>query len=395
MKPTRFQSRATTMQRMTEFGDHLRRNGLCAGLRETRQALQVLAELNLARVAELRLALKPIYCTNEDAHRRFDGLFDSYWFNNAPLRHRIRNRSDEGNSRRPSVRSMPAMRERIGGSAGEREMPDDGADGGEAASSGEGRLIGSRIHSGDTTDLRNYVLPEDRAAAEDAARRIAGAIRYRRSRRRKSRARGETPDMRRIIRKSVARGGEPIELVYRKRPEKPAHLVVLLDVSGSMQAYARVFLSFVKGLTGQDQTTDAYLFHTRLMRVTDALRDRDSRRAVQKLSILAQGFGGGTRIGSCLNQFLKQYASRMLNGRSVVIILSDGYDTGPARDVGEALKRLKGKGCRLIWLNPLLGWEDYQPVAASMRAALPWLDGFAACNTLASLGGLEGELCRV
>jgi len=201
--------------------------------------------------------------------------------------------------------------------------------------------------------------------------------------------------MRRIMRKSVATGGEPLHLLRRHRPDRPVHLVSILDVSGSMQLYARVFLSFVKGLVGNDQRTDAFLFHTSLMCVSDALRDNDTLRAVNRLSMMARGFGGGTKIGASLRTFNNQYASRMAGRKTVVIIMSDGYDTGEAHEVGDALARLKRRGCKIIWLNPLLGWKDYAPVAASMAAALPHVDCFAPCNTLASLAAIEGELERL
>ena len=186
-----------------------------------------------------------------------------------------------------------------------------------------------------------------------------------------------------------------MQLLHRRRPDRPVHLVSILDVSGSMTLYARVFLAFIRGLIDVDQRADAFLFHTSLMNVSDALRDNDSLRAVNPLSMMAQGFGGGTRIGHCLNQFNSQYASRIIGRRSVVIIMSDGYDTGDSHSVGAELARLRRKGCKIIWLNPLLGWKDYEPVAASMSAALPYLDRFAPCNTLESLAALEFELERL
>ena len=162
-----------------------------------------------------------------------------------------------------------------------------------------------------------------------------------------------------------------------------------------MTVYARVFLAFLKGLISADRATDAYLFHTRLVRISDALRDRDTLRAVNRLSLMAQGFGGGTRIGANLKQFNAQYAARSVNGRSVVIILSDGYDTDPPEMLAVELARLKRRGARIVWLNPLKGWAGYEPVARGMAAALPFLDHFAAASTLADLAGLESQLNRM
>ena len=170
------------------------------------------------------------------------------------------------------------------------------------------------------------------------------------------------------------------------------HVVALLDVSGSMTVYARVLLSFVRGLTSADSRTDAYLFHTRLVRISDALRDHDTLRAAGRMSMMAEGFGGGTRIGGNLKAFNEQYARHGVGGRSVVLILSDGYDTDPPELVDAALARLKKRGCRIVWLNPLKGWKDYAPVARGMAAALPHLDLFAPAATLDDLAALEPVL---
>jgi uncharacterized protein with von Willebrand factor type A (vWA) domain len=278
--------------------------------------------------------------------------------------------------------------------AGKADRPD-GNTKGEAEQSGEGRRVGSRVTNLSSVDLRHVIDPADRAEAEAVAARLARAIRDRRSRRQKADHRGERPDLRRILRASLSTGGEPIRLFKRARPERPARLVVLLDVSGSMAVYAPVFLAFVKGLMTADATTDAYLFHTRLVRITDALRDPDALRAVNRLSLLAQGFGGGTRIGANLAAFNQSYGKRLVSGRSLVVILSDGFDTDPPEVIGQELARLKKRGCRIVWLNPMKGWRDYQPVAAGMAAALPHLDLFAAANTLQSLAALEPDLARI
>jgi uncharacterized protein len=195
------------------------------------------------------------------------------------------------------------------------------------------------------------------------------------------------------IRRSLSRGGEPIELRRKHRPERPVRLVVLLDVSGSMKVYSRYFLSFVRGLIGQWVQADAFLFHTRLVRVTDVLRERDASRAMGRLSLITEGFGGGTRIAASLTHFNDRYAKEALNSRSVVIVMSDGYDTDPTEALTVELQRLKGRARRLVWLN-LLGWKDYAPVARAMAAALDHIDCFATAHSLASLAALEDEFVR-
>ncbi len=171
--------------------------------------------------------------------------------------------------------------------------------------------------------------------------------------------------------------------------------MALCDVSGSMSVYAQVFLAFLAGLMRADTAADAYLFHTRLVRITEALRDKDAMRAIGRMSLMADGFGGGSKIGPSLMRFADTYAKRFVDGRSVVLILSDGYDTEAPDMIAAALEKLRKRGCKVIWLNPLKGWADYAPVAEGMAAALPHLDVFKAANTLGDLAALEQELAHL
>lgn len=381
---TRFAARAEgPADRLAGFMAHLRGNGLRSGVQETGVALAALTAVNAVDETEARLALKAVCCGSAEDFARFDDLFAAYWQN--------RGREKPGTAQGTDRQRSAGVAEMAGFGSGSADRPDEGGSG-EADQQGDGRLVASRIRNLMQVDLREVVAPEDLREAEAVAERLARAIRDRRSRRRKANRRGETLDLRRILRASLATGGEPMRLYRRHRPDRPAHLVALLDVSGSMTVYARVFLAFLRGLMGAADSTDAYLFHTRLVRITEALRDPDTLRAVNRLSLLAQGFGGGTRIGGNLAAFNRHYARRLVGSRSVVLILSDGFDSDPPEVLGAELAALRKRGCRVIWLNPLKGWQGYQPVAAGMAAALPYLDLFAAANTLACLAALEPEL---
>lgn len=381
---TRFAARAEgPADRLAGFMAHLRGNGLRSGVQETGVALAALTAVNAVDETEARLALKAVCCGSAEDFARFDDLFAAYWQN--------RGREKPGTAQGTDRQRSAGVAEMAGFGSGSADRPDESGSG-EADQQGDGRLVASRIRNLMQVDLREVVAPEDLREAEAVAERLARAIRDRRSRRRKANRRGETLDLRRILRASLATGGEPMRLYRRHRPDRPAHLVALLDVSGSMTVYARVFLAFLRGLMGAADSTDAYLFHTRLVRITEALRDPDALRAVNRLSLLAQGFGGGTRIGGNLAAFNRHYARRLVGSRSVVLILSDGFDSDPPEVLGAELAALRKRGCRVIWLNPLKGWQGYQPVAAGMAAALPYLDLFAAANTLACLAALEPEL---
>ena len=152
--------------------------------------------------------------------------------------------------------------------------------------------------------------------------------------------------------RSLATGGEPLRLLRKRRPDRTRKIVALCDVSGSMSVYAQVFLAFLAGLMRADTAADAYLFHTRLVRITEALRDKDAMRAIGRLSLMADGFGGGSKIGPSLMRFADTYAKRFVDGRSVVLILSDGYDTEPPAMIAAALEKLRKRGLQSNLAEP-------------------------------------------
>lgn len=376
--------------RMAGFLAHLRENGLRLGVQETETALSALTFVEAADPAQARRALKAVCTGCKDEAQRFDTLFDSFWMDAGRVRTKVMPKTTPPAKGDDSVHSSRDAKGEDAGGAGNATAPDGGT--GEAESNGEGKLIATEVRNLSRRDLRDLVRPEEIAEAEDIARRLGNVLRDRRSRRRIAARKGDRLHFRKTIRRSLATGGEPIRLIKRKRPDRSRKIVALCDVSGSMSVYAQVFLAFLAGLMRGDPTADAYLFHTRLVRITEALRDKDAMRAIGRMSLMADGFGGGSKIGGSLERFAGTYARRFVDGRSVVMILSDGYDTSSPEHIDAALAKLRKRGCAIIWLNPLKGWRDYAPVAAGMAAALPHLDRFVAANTLADLAALEKEL---
>lgn len=377
--------------RVSGFLAHLRDNGLRLGVGETGTALSALTHIDGHDVVAVRLALKAVCASSAEDVERFDDLFDSYWCNGGRVRERIVQTPQS--APRDHVHSSRDGHGQSTAGGGSPTTPDGGE--GDADADGQGRLIATRSVNLNKKDLRELVRSEDIAAAEAVAMQLGKALRDRRSRRRKAARRGDRIHFRKVIRHSIAAGGEPIRLPLSKRPDRPLKIVTLCDVSGSMTVYARVFLSFVAGLLRTDPYADAYLFHTKLVRIAEALRDRDAMRAIGRLSLLADGFGGGSKIGQSLLTFSQTYARRFVDGRTVVLILSDGYDTDPPDRIEQAMRKLRKRGCRIVWLNPLKGWRDYQPVASSMVAALPYIDVFQAANRLEDLAALDTELVRL
>jgi uncharacterized protein with von Willebrand factor type A (vWA) domain len=244
------------------------------------------------------------------------------------------------------------------------------------------------------TDFRHLDNPADLAQLEELVENLALSLRRRLERRRKSARKGERLDLRRMLHASIPHGGEPIE-IYRKRARRrPLRPVLLLDASGSMSQYSAIFLRFMLALLKRLPESEGYLFHTRLVEIGPVLRERRRVKALERLSLLAEGWGGGTRIGECLATFVKHHAHRALRGRSILFILSDGYDTGEPVILGKAMAALAKRARRIVWLNPLLGWQGYQPVAGGMSAALPHIDLFAPAHNLQSLAALAPHLAR-
>ena len=234
------------------------------------------------------------------------------------------------------------------------------------------------------------------------AKRLVRTMRWRpplrRSRRRRPARHGRELDMRRLLRRSLAQGGEIVNFPRRAHRSKPRSLVVLCDISGSMDIYTRILLHFLHTLRSSHRQTEVFLFGTRLSRATPSLGGRDPDRALRELSGLVMDWSGGTRIGEALSTFNRTWARRVAAHGAVVMIISDGWDRGDPARLSREMARLRRLSHRLIWLNPLLGAEGYRPLTRGMQAALPLVDHFLPANDLASLeqlgsllNGLEGR----
>ncbi|WP_406646080.1 VWA domain-containing protein [Aliisedimentitalea scapharcae] len=379
--------------RMIGFMAHLRANGQRVGVSDGALALRALACVQAANPRQVRRVLRAVCTGTADDYTRFDDLFDAYWLNGGRVAEKtvpVQSASAGAQGVTSSRKSGDLARSERKGRATSPETGDADSD-----ADGVGTLVASTGHSVLKRDLRDLVEPSDIAEAEVLAQSWGAALRHKRSRRRKQAQKGDQIHFRKLIRHSLSTGGEPVVLPKKRRPDRPLKITAICDVSGSMTVYSRIFLAFIMGLMRADDACDAYLFHTRLVRITDALRDKDTLRALGRLSLLAEGFGGGSQIGASLSLFSRSYARRFVDGRTVVLILSDGYDSAGSDQIGTALAALKKRGCKIIWLNPLKGWEGYEPVARGMAAALPHLDLFQAANTLADLAALEPELVKI
>jgi uncharacterized protein with von Willebrand factor type A (vWA) domain len=378
-------------RRLLGFLSNLRANGFPVGLAEAGDSLRIALAVDLSRPNDLRQGLRSLLCSSQTDWRRFDEIFDAYW-----------RRRGVKQVVRASARPGAEAPRRLPGANGQtdRMAPPDwverSVDADEAATGKSGRRAGaSAAENLAQVDLRHLTQAEELARAHDLAERLAARMRYRLSRRQRIRRRGRRLDLRRTIHASIPTGGTPVKLRYRRRRRRPLRLVIILDGSGSMNQYSTFFLRFLHGVLDHFREAEAFLFHTRLVHISKALRERDPNRAVERMAVVAQGLGGGTRIGDSLETFNRFHAKSVVNGRSVVMIVSDGYDTGRPDKLAREMAQLKRRARRIVWLNPMIGWRDYAPEAGGMQAALPYVDLFAPAHNLASLAALEPYLARL
>jgi uncharacterized protein len=231
-------------------------------------------------------------------------------------------------------------------------------------------------------------------AAKAALRRFAWRVGERRTRRVKSAKKGKRLDYRRSFRQALRYGGEWLMLRYKAPKHKPRPLVVLADVSGSMERYARLLLHFMHAVTQhlQRKNIETFAFGTRLTRITKNLERRDVDSALSEVGKSVNDWAGGTRIGQSLETFNRRYAKQVLGRGAVVLLISDGWDQGEAHVLGAAVERLQKTCHRLIWLNPLIGTTDFKPQTRGLLAALPFVDDFLSIHNLNSLEQLATHL---
>lgn len=371
--------------RLVEFVRLLRANDFRIGVAEEIDAQRVALNCGLLDQQRMRWGLRALLCSDQDGWRRFDALFDAYW---RPAH------TGGGYRAGPGARVNRERTQGVGGPGTEDAVSEadvaDQRNGSAAGESGtrEGATAGENLA---TADFQLLADSCQMRVMERLVERLARKMRRRLIRRQKVQRQGRRIHLRGTLRNCLRFGGVPLQLAYRRRRRRPPRLILIVDVSRSMSLYSYVFLRFARGIVNVFRDAAAFAYHTRLVSITDALRQPDPGRMRASLTLISRGWSGGTRIGECLGRFNDEYA-RLVNSRSVVVVVSDGLDTGEPEHLARELARIKKRCRKLIWLNPLLGRTGYEPRTRSMQAALPYLDLFAAAHNLRSLQALEPVL---
>ncbi|MFN4293650.1 MAG: vWA domain-containing protein [Thermoflexales bacterium] len=268
-----------------------------------------------------------------------------------------------------------------------------------APDAGERTLVETTYSPSDREALRRKDFSQLTAEEMRAIKAMMDNLLWRPGERRTRRlvaGHGDALDLRRTLRRNIAHGGELVRFAERGPKVKPRPLVIIADVSGSMERYTRLLLHFVYSLSaGLRQQVETFVFSTRLTRITRPLRQRSVDRALRDVSRAVTDWSGGTRIGEALKTFNYRWARRVMRSSAVALIISDGWDRGDPDLLRREMARLRRSCRRVIWLNPLLGGTDYQPLARGMQAALPYIDDFLPVHNLASLEDLADRLARL
>ena len=366
------------VSRLGGFAGFLHANGFAVGTGESLQVLQTARQVGVLDRQALRLSLQALLCGRRDEWRRFDDLFDA-WFLPANRWQAPQARERPQGTLRGQWPTVPSEREQAPDEMDDPLRPRD-------AASREQRL--------GSTDFRQLNDRAQTLEIEALMRRLARRLRPVPIRRERNAPMGRRLDLRDTLRRSVATGGTPLHLAWRRPRRVRPRLVLLIDVSRSMAPYAFFYLRLARALGVELNDVRSFIFHTRITAVTQALQDPDPWRAQERLHLLAQGWGGGTRIGESLAQFNREFAPRAVHSRSAVLILSDGYDTGEPAQLSSALSQLRRRARRIVWLNPLLGRPGYAPVSQGMLAARPHLDLLAPGADLQGIAAVLPQLLR-
>jgi uncharacterized protein with von Willebrand factor type A (vWA) domain len=354
------------VRHIVTFGRVLREGGVEVGPGRVADALKGLDSVELARQDDVYWTLRQTLVSRPEDLPLFDTAFDS-WFLNVV-----------GAQPQKRTTEAPHGERRKGGEPGPGPLIDGGV--AEVGGWNADELLRTKDFGAMT--------PEELERAKKLIKEIAVARPRRRTRRLRPDAKGNTLDVRGLVRASLSTGGDPVQRAFRSRADAPRKLVLILDVSGSMDSYARALLLYLHAARGAGRRVEAFAFGTRLTRLTPELGSRDPETAFAAASARVTDWSGGTRIGESLKAYNDEWGRRSLTQGAVVVILSDGCERGDTALVGREMARLARQAFAVVWVNPLKGHPEYEPRAGGMRAALPHVDRFLSGHDVASLEAL-------
>jgi len=373
---------------LVQFARLLRRAGIPVGPAAVVTATQALAAIDLGDRTQARAAMRSVMVHRHDQAVIFDQAFDLFWRDPAALLQAAALALLDGRQPQETKPAPGARRIAEAMASTKSRKPEESA-----APEIDATMTMSEQELLQGMDFEQMSAAQvARARAE--IRQLRLPLDQRRTRRRRASPHGSRIDLRATLRDSLRRGGEIVDLSRTKAVVRPPPLVVLCDISGSMARYAQVLLHFLHSVVNDRDRVHVFLFGTRLSNITRQLRHRDPEAAFELVAHAVPDWSGGTRIGEALREFNQRWARRVLGQGAVVLLVTDGLDRDGAAGLSENMARLHRSCRRLIWLNPLLRWDGFQPKSSGIRAMLPHVDEFRTVHSLDSLRDLIALLSR-
>ncbi|HET6577864.1 MAG TPA: VWA domain-containing protein [Gemmatimonadales bacterium] len=361
---------------VARFGRLLRRAGLGADGGQTATFLQALALLGFERRADVRAAGRAIFVRRREDVRLYEAAFDLFW----------RRRSGSGVSDR-----LPRMRQET-----RRERPADPA--GPDAAAGQAHMLPA-VRPGAASALAELRTADFGILTADEARDAQAMIEalrprlpVRRARRSRSGRSGHRPAARLMLRRAMGTGGEALGWRWLRRTERPRPIVLVCDISGSMERYSRFMLRFAHALQQSGAPLEVFVFGTRLTRITRQLRLRSPEAALRRVAEKVVDWSGGTRIGESLHELNRRWVRRTVRSSAVVLLVSDGWERGDPALLAREMATLRRSCHRLLWIDPLAARPGFEPSTVGLRAALPHVDELVPAASVATLEELAGRL---
>lgn len=369
-----------TLQNVIAFARVLKQLGVTVSLSQVLDASRSLAFVSIGERADFRAMLRANLISQKEDFPTFDLAFDCFWrelsYEQAPAQP-VEVEGIPTESKAKQGGDEEGLEEAFAETSVKEDLEQEELEEFSVPAYSPQELLNRK-------DFSEMGVEESRTIAR-AILLIATKIATQISRRKKRARRGNVIDLRWTMRKNIKYGGDIVDLVTRKRRIKKTRVVLLCDVSGSMDCYSRFLIQFMYGLQNELWGVETFVFSTSLTRITHLIRTKDITNALEKISTGILGWSGGTNIGRSLQTFNRNFAPSLVTHRTVVVVISDGWDRGDVELLEGEMQTLKRRCKKIIWLNPLLASENYEPLCKGMQAALPYIDLFLSVHNVNSL----------
>lgn len=358
---------------VVQFCRFLRQHNFSISTKEERDVIMALQWVDYSNPQIFSAALQAVLCRSEAQVKLFEELFQHYWKELARAVDAKEKRKEEQKPRPLATEaSFKTVQAWLNGSKNKEDL--------DMVSFSKSEALSQKDFSLVPINEIDELMRLLKALAKQLAAQV--------NRRYEKSNSSDLPDLRRTLRQNMRRGGELLDLLFRKPKRNRTRLVLLCDVSKSMELYSSFLLQFMYSFQQVYRRMETFVFGTTLQHITHLLKQNNFTQSLRLLSAQGESWNSGTRIGESFSHFVNEHAARVLNKQTIVIILSDGWDTGNTEKLSQSMEQIKARSKRMIWLNPLAGFEGFHPDTAGLQAALPYVDVLAPMHNAESLRNL-------